>query len=152
MANIFDVAKYILEKYEHPISAMKLQKLCYYSQAWNLVWEDSALFEEDFQDWVAGPVCWDLFCKHKGMMNVSPDILVDSDLSAEDDRLTPQEEFNIDKILELYGDKSGAWLSELTHKEDPWRITRGDKPDGTISSEDIDKDLIKKYYSSLVNA
>lgn len=46
MANIFDTAKYILEK-SGSMSTMKLQKLCYYSQAWSLVWDDSPLFEED---------------------------------------------------------------------------------------------------------
>lgn len=44
MANVFDTAKYILEQ-SGPMSAMKLQKLCYYSQVWSLVWDDSPLFE-----------------------------------------------------------------------------------------------------------
>lgn len=37
MINIFDVAKYILEL-EGPMTPMKLQRLCYYSQAWSLAW------------------------------------------------------------------------------------------------------------------
>lgn len=36
MASVFDVAAYVLEKMG-PMSAMKLQKLVYYSQAWALV-------------------------------------------------------------------------------------------------------------------
>ena len=40
MANVFDTAKYILEQLGS-MSTMKLQKLCYYSQAWSLVWDDS---------------------------------------------------------------------------------------------------------------
>lgn len=47
MANVFDTAKYILEK-SGKMSTMKLQKLCYYSQAWALVWDDAPLFDEDF--------------------------------------------------------------------------------------------------------
>ena len=39
MANVFDTAKYILEQ-KGDMSTMKLQKLCYYSQAWGLVWDD----------------------------------------------------------------------------------------------------------------
>ena len=46
MANVFDIAKYILE-YAGPMSTMKLQKLCYYSQAWSLVWDDEELFPEE---------------------------------------------------------------------------------------------------------
>ncbi len=48
MANVFDVAKYILEK-TGTISTWKLQKLCYYSQAWELAWTGNPLFEEDFE-------------------------------------------------------------------------------------------------------
>lgn len=45
MAKVNDVAAYILE-HAGPLTAMKLQKLVYYSQAWQLVWEDKALFPE----------------------------------------------------------------------------------------------------------
>ncbi|WP_412693926.1 type II toxin-antitoxin system antitoxin SocA domain-containing protein [Clostridium sp. AF22-10] len=64
MANVFDTAKYILEK-SGSMSTMKLQKLCYYSQAWALVWDDAPLFNEDFQAWANGPVCPELFIKHR---------------------------------------------------------------------------------------
>lgn len=36
-ANVFDVAKYILDTVGGEITSMKLQKLCYYSQAWHMV-------------------------------------------------------------------------------------------------------------------
>ncbi len=42
MATVFDVAAYILEN-TGSISTMKLQKLCYYSQAWSLVWDDKPI-------------------------------------------------------------------------------------------------------------
>ena len=72
MANVFDTAKYILEQ-SGPMSTMKLQKLCYYSQAWSLVWDDSPLFEEDFQAWANGPVCPELFFKTQGKYSVNAD-------------------------------------------------------------------------------
>ena len=52
MANVFDIAKYIIEKKgtNGRMSTMKLQKLCYYAEAWSLVWE-APLFEEDFEAW-----------------------------------------------------------------------------------------------------
>ena len=65
MANVFDTAKYILDQ-KGSMSAMKLQKLCYYSQAWSLVWDDRPLFNEEFQAWANGPVCPELFQKTKG--------------------------------------------------------------------------------------
>lgn len=48
MAAIFDVAKYILTKSKR-MSTWKLQKLCYYSQAWHLAWTERPLFDEDFE-------------------------------------------------------------------------------------------------------
>lgn len=62
MANVFDVAKYILEV-KGTMSTMKLQKLCYYAQAWSLVWDDKPLFGEEFEAWANGPVCRELFLK-----------------------------------------------------------------------------------------
>ena len=56
MASVFDVAKYILNN-KGRMSTWKLQKLCYYSQAWSLAWTETPLFEEDFEAWKNGPVC-----------------------------------------------------------------------------------------------
>ena len=47
MASVFDVAKYIL-KQAGEMSTWKLQKLCYYSQAWSLAWTEHELFSEEF--------------------------------------------------------------------------------------------------------
>ncbi len=45
MASVFDVAQYILEK-QGEMTAIKLQKLVYYSQAWSSVWDGEPLFPE----------------------------------------------------------------------------------------------------------
>ena len=37
------------------LSNHKLQKLLYYAQAWYLAFEDTPLFDEDFEAWVHGP-------------------------------------------------------------------------------------------------
>ena len=57
---VYDVAQYILNSIGGEISAMKLQKLCYYSQAWTLAWDDKELFPEEFLRWDNGPVCREL--------------------------------------------------------------------------------------------
>ena len=51
---VFDIAKYILHQ-RGRMSTMKLQKLCYYAQAWSLVWDDTPLFDEDFSAWRKRP-------------------------------------------------------------------------------------------------
>jgi uncharacterized phage-associated protein len=137
-ANIFDVADYILRAIGDGISAMKLQKLCYYSQAWTLVWDGKHLFEEDFERWDNGPVCPQLFERHRGMFCVDSNIIEKSLLSNE---LSDEERLNIDRVIEDYGKYDGGRLSELTHLESPWK----DTPKDTI----IKKEVIRAYYSKL---
>lgn len=55
MANVYDVAKYVLKKLGS-MSTMKLQKEVYYCQAWSLGWDGKPLFDEDFQAWAARSV------------------------------------------------------------------------------------------------
>ncbi|MDY6802276.1 MAG: DUF4065 domain-containing protein, partial [Cyanobacteriota bacterium] len=55
MVKVMDVAAYILKKLG-PLSAMKLHKLLYYSQAWSLVWDEQPLFSERIEAWANGPV------------------------------------------------------------------------------------------------
>ncbi|MGW3202295.1 Panacea domain-containing protein [Streptomyces sp. NPDC001118] len=53
--SVLDVAKHILQKHavaepDRPaMTAMKLQKLVHYRQAWHLAWEGRALFPEAIQ-------------------------------------------------------------------------------------------------------
>ena len=70
MATVFDVAKYILQKLG-TLSTWKLQKLCYYAQAWEIAWTETPIFDEDFEAWANGPVCSLLFAAHKGKYIIS---------------------------------------------------------------------------------
>ena len=139
MANVFDVAKYILDSIGGKISTMKLQKLCYYSQAWTLAWDDSPLFNEDFLRWDNGPVCRELFDIHKGEFCISSSMISDDLLS---NTLTREQLANIDRVMEDYGQYSGAELSEITHSEAPWKMTPKDQI--------ITKEVIKDFYSGLL--
>ena len=78
MATVFDVAKYILHK-KGRISTWKLQKLCYYSQAWQLAWTGRSIFEENFEAWANGPVSPDLFHEYQGRFTA-----VETDISRGD--------------------------------------------------------------------
>jgi uncharacterized phage-associated protein len=59
MASAHDVAAYILSR-QGRMTAMKLQKLVYYSQAWSVVWDERPLFPEKIEAWANGPVVRDL--------------------------------------------------------------------------------------------
>lgn len=145
MANIFDVARYIIEKKgaNGRMSTMKLQKLCYYAQAWSLVWE-TPLFEEDFEAWANGPVCRPLYEKTKGQYSTSPE-----DETGGQGDLTEEQIENIDMVLDFYGDKDAQWLSRLTHMEDPWKNARANVPIGAPCNNIITKESMEMYYGGL---
>lgn len=139
-----DVAKYILEK-TGDISAMKLQKLMYYSQAWSLVWDEACLFEDDFEAWANGPVLKALYNLHRGQFKVSSTLVADGDVN----KLTEEQVDTIDKVLECFGDKTAQWLSDLTHKEQPWILARDGLEPMQVSSNVITKGSMDEYYSAL---
>ncbi|MFM2315354.1 MAG: hypothetical protein RLZZ04_4632 [Cyanobacteriota bacterium] len=142
MANVFDVANYILEK-KAPITVMKLQKLVYYSQAWSLVWDEKPLFEEEIQAWRHGPVVPELYKAHAGQFRL------ESLPSGDGKNLTSEEKETVDSVLETYGERSSQWLSDLTHMESPWIDARKGLPADSSSQNEITHASMAEYYSSL---
>lgn len=143
MANVFDVARYILEK-KGKMSTMKLQKLCYYSQAWSLVWDDEPLFDEEFRAWANGPVCKELFFQTQGKFSVSAD-----DEPGNSNKLTGNQKDTIDTVLNHYSTHDAQWLSRLTHLEAPWNEARNGIPAGMGCDNIITKESMAEYYGGL---
>ena len=141
--SVFDVAKYILER-KGSMSAMKLQKLVYYSQAWSLVWDDRPIFENRLEAWANGPVSPDLYQAHKGSFLVTAESMAGD--SGNLDKVATE---TIDVVLAFYGDKSAQWLSDLTHSENPWILARGGLGAGVRSEEEITHVSMAEYYASL---
>lgn len=142
MASVHDVASYILEK-KGRMSAMKLQKLVYYSQAWSLVWDDAALFPEQIEAWVNGPVVPALYYKHRGKFDLDSWSLGDSN------HLNGSQKETIDSVLDYYGSKAPAWLSELTHNEEPWKKARKGLASLERGNNEITLESMAEYYSSI---
>lgn len=142
MADVFDVAQYILGK-QGSTTTMKLQKLVYYCQAWSVVWDEKPIFSEKIQAWASGPVVPELYQAHKGQYQIST--LPGGNV----DNLDPQEKETIDAVLGTYGDKPAQWLSDLTHMEGPWKEARKGKKPGENSQKEITHAAMVEYYSSL---
>lgn len=143
MATAHDVAAYILKE-RGSMSAMKLEKLVYYSQAWHLVWEDEPLFADRIEAWANGPVIPSLYKEHRGSFTVG------QWSTGDPDRLSAKQRGTIDAVLGFYGDKEAFWLSELTHREAPWRDAREGFPPGERGSREIKKSSIAEFYGSLI--
>jgi uncharacterized phage-associated protein len=137
MASALDVAQYILER-RGPMTAMKLQKLVYYSQAWAIVWDDERIFAEPIEAWENGPVVRELWEAHRGQYRV--DQIKGGDAA----RLSETQKETIDRVLNFYGEKSAQWLSDLTHMEEPWK-----KAWKTSHNSEITLENLAEYYSSI---
>jgi uncharacterized phage-associated protein len=143
VAKLVDVAEYILAK-AGPMSAMKLQKLVYYSQAWHVTWAERPLFENEIQAWANGPVAPDLYAIHRGRFIVEP-----GSFGGRTDGLSADEADSIDRVLDAYGDKSPQWLSDLTHMEPPWADARAGLVPGARGSSPISLAAMAEYYGAL---
>jgi uncharacterized phage-associated protein len=142
MAIVHDIAAYILLR-RGPMSAMKLQKLVYYAQAWTLARRGQPLFDEQIQAWAHGPVVYELFRLHRGQF------VVDRIWPAGDPhQLSTADREIVDSILDCYGSLSAAQLSDLTHREDPWKSARADVGPGVRTSTIIEQASMQRYYAS----
>lgn len=155
MATVFDVAAYILGK-KGEMTAWKLQKLVYYSQAWSLVWDQRPLFAERIEAWANGPVSPDLYKVHKGKFKISTidtatkffglTVLESNGDPAKLDSLARE---TVDAVLDYYGDMHPQELSDLTHSERPWLDARGDLPPGAPCQTEITHAAMAEYYEAL---
>lgn len=142
MADVFDVAQYILTK-QGTMTAMKLQKIIYYCQTWSLVWDEKPLFDEKIEAWAMGPVVRELYDLHRGAFELN------SINVGNPDNLTTEQKETIDAVLEAYGEQTAQWLTDLTHLEDPWNIARNGIPEGVSCTNEITLASMHEYYSSL---
>ena len=138
--SVQDVAAYILSK-TGTTTAMKLQKLVYYAQAWHLVVKRGPLFRDAVRAWEQGPVVYSLYTKHKTMRNVGGWPWGDASHISRDDAAL------LDAVIGIYGNMTPEQLSELTHREDPWSKTPHGRADGEIASQEIPHSVMIRYYA-----
>lgn len=146
-AKIQHIARYIVNRVGL-LTAMKLEKLTYYCQAWSLAWDNEPLFDEDFQAWANGPVCYELYKEHRGQFRIDKDFLEEY----EGFDFTESQKETMDIVISDYGRKKAWELSEMTHNEMPWKKAReisGVEP-GEATNEIIQKEDMLEFYGGLV--
>lgn len=141
---ITDIANWFLSK--EPMTHKKLQKLCYYSQAWFYALKNCRLASTDFQAWVHGPVSPVLYEKFKtfGYSTIQLSNAIGSNISSED------QEF-LEDIWETYGSYTGNALEALSHTELPWKEARRGYDPNERCTVAISPDSMKNYYRSIYN-
>lgn len=146
MCSVFDVAQYLLEINGGEMTAIRLQKMCYYSQAWSLVWDEQPLFSEKIGAWINGPVVRELYDVHKGKFMVKAYDFAKGDIS----KLTEGQKETVQNVFSFYKGYNLQQLSDLTYFEDPWKNARKRIISGREQYEVAitHSDLIE-YYSNL---
>lgn len=148
MTSSIDVAEFILQQ-KGPISSMKLQKLVYYSQVWSLALDGKNIFEEPVEAWKNGPVVRKLLAITRNNELITSVPSGDPTIVEEDSKDT------INAVIIYYGQKSGDWLQNLVHNEEPWIEARRNATKCKNKYNDVSYDAtisqkkIKEYYSSL---
>lgn len=153
MAHVRDIAAYILASRhkagERRVSAMKLQKLCYYAYGYHLVWEERQQFPEPFEAWANGPVCPALYDLHRGRF-----LLSQGEIGGEPGLLDEGERESVDLVLATYGPLSAHHLSAMTHAAGPWVQARDRAGAAPLerSSERLHDDEIGEFFDALISA
>jgi uncharacterized phage-associated protein len=141
MPSIIDVAKYIIHKLGH-IFTLRIEFLCYYSQAWILAWHEVPIFDEDFYAWPRGPICPAL---HEVFVDFN--YLADSYLDEYDDNaLSELQKRCIDIVIDTYEDFLPTTFMEMPKNEQPWLLAHeSSTQDGTYAL--ITKEDMLDYYA-----
>lgn len=141
MANVRDVANWFLS--HDSMTHKKVQKLCYYAQAWYCaLYDGTPLFEDEIQAWVHGPVVpilFPVYADYKWTKIPKADF----DDSIFDDKITDV----LEAVYNTYGEFSGDQLESLTHSEDPWIYARGSLKPWEISTAPISCAAMRNYYA-----
>jgi uncharacterized phage-associated protein len=122
-------------------TAMKLQKLLYYAQAWCLHERGLPLFDERIKAWENGPVLPEVFQRFKHLYRVDPngpELGPPSDLSDDDREL-------VFGVWQLFKRFTGDDLSDLTHEYAAWNRARQRAsrlfPSPEIRKEDMSREI-----------
>jgi uncharacterized phage-associated protein len=145
--SVHDVAAHVLRQ-QGPMSAMKLQKLVYYSQAWSLAWVNEPLFTNAVEAWIKGPIIRALWRRHKGRHLLTR-------WDGEGSAWSPRQTMTVNRVLMFYGGLSATDLSTLTHSEKPWRDARKGLDYDEPGTREITPTAMWEHYgatASLINS
>lgn len=126
------------------IQPMKLQKLLYLAHGWHLLFLNEGLISQSIEAWKFGPVIPEVYREFKEFKGdaitrrapIGPGYLTP----------TPNEERLLENVWNTYKDKSGIYLSMLTHEPgSAWEITR--RECSAWYSAVIPNDLIRAEFA-----
>lgn len=133
----------------HSLPQMKLQKLTYIADGWNLAIAGVPLVNVQPEAWDNGPVFRGIWDRIRDLGVTVAGKVRDYDGSVPVAQLSPSEEAVIQHVWRKYGGKSAAELSAMTHQPNtPW--TRAYYSKGRNAR--IPNDDIRAHYLALAQA
>ena len=139
-----DVAEYFLSLVDEDsgdtITNLKLQKLVYYAQGFNLALFNKPLFKEHIEAWQHGPVTPVLYNKYK-IYESNP---IPKPKRLDFTKFDSKTKSLLNVIFEEYGQFSAWKLRDMSHLTPPW--IKGDK----ILSKLITNEDLKSYFSTQI--
>ena len=132
------------------ISNLKLQKLCYYGQAWSLALRDVPVFSDPLEAWAHGPAVPSLYKRFRkyGSSAIDPYDIVSNPLR---DLGGDTKEILLG-VWTRYGRLTGTQLRNLTHREEPWVRARGSTPPGEACNAEITHDSMRSFYRRMLES
>ena len=148
-ADITDVADWFLLKGN--MSNKKIQKLCYYAEAWSLTLLDQDIANHsEFEAWVHGPVNRTLYQTFKGYGWHELKITNCEEVMARMENLfTPEQVEVLEAVWSTYGEYGADQLEALTHTERPWLEQRVGLGKFESCHSVISSTTMKEYYKSI---
>lgn len=118
------------------ISSLVLQKLLYFIQAYSLVKNDKAAFQNRMEAWMYGPVVPEVYQTFKA----NKDYYENINFSQLDEEIKEVVEIVVDNL----GNLDPFYLVNKTHEYEPW-INAWSKP---VANNEITIEAIKKYHNT----
>ncbi|MEK4883691.1 type II toxin-antitoxin system antitoxin SocA domain-containing protein [Bacillus sp. FSL W8-0223] len=133
--NALEVANYIVWRAENSgkeITNLKLQKILYYLQSYNLLKHNKPLFKDVIEKWKLGPVVPNVYqeYKHFGAKRIDkvPDMvsfdfekgITIQQYNVEESSITKDDKKELEPIIDRLLEFDGFELVELTHKHPMW--------------------------------
>lgn len=140
------IADYFIErnnKEKKGLTNKKLQKLLYYSQAWNLVFRNEPLFRDKIEAWIHGPAIPSVYVEYKDFGYNDIQKKIDTSNFS---KLTKDEISLLEAVWKIYGKYDADYLEILSHSESPWIEARKNIPPYLSSNLVISLESMKKYY------
>lgn len=115
---------------------LKVHKLAYYCQGFQLARTGRPMFSEAIEAWTNGPVVADLWHDEKrDRPRPQPQTPADDDLAV------------IDYVVDRYGRHTGRELVRKTHLEDPWRAVSESEDSFATANPEISHEAMRAWFS-----